>query len=374
MANPDPTHPADRLLSMGDRQAAIEVLEELTSSDPSFADWLKLAALYRAEGADARALKAVDHALAVRPLDFSALLSKAVLLERLASGDADEAFSRALAQQPEGRWPGALATIATHARARADAFKEASDRKLRAAADAVPPATTEERARIDRFRTNILHDTKPFHSEPSHFHFPGLSEREFHDRSDFPWLTALEAAVRDIESEFEGLRRSSTAEQHPYLRYADHEPIGAFGDLNHSRDWTAFHLLEDGKRIERNASRCPRTMAALEKVRQPLVGRMSPSAMFSVLAPGTHIPPHCGVTNTRLICHLPLTVPEGCWFRVGCEKRFWTPGEAFVFDDTIEHEAMNPSSLPRVVLIFDVWHPGLSENERAAVAAMIASQ
>jgi aspartyl/asparaginyl beta-hydroxylase (cupin superfamily) len=96
--------------------------------------------------------------------------------------------------------------------------------------------------------------------------------------------------------------------------------------------------------------------------------------MFSLLAPQTRIPAHVGISNTRLVCHLPLVVPQGCWFRVGAETRFWKRGEAFVFDDTIEHEALNPSDQLRVVFIFDVWHPDLSPTERDAVAALIGSQ
>jgi aspartyl/asparaginyl beta-hydroxylase (cupin superfamily) len=59
---------------------------------------------------------------------------------------------------------------------------------------------------------------------------------------------------------------------------------------------------------------------------------------------------------------------------VGGETRYWKPGEAFVFDDTIEHEAMNPTDELRVVLIFDVWHPDLEEVEREAVAALIGAR
>jgi aspartyl/asparaginyl beta-hydroxylase (cupin superfamily) len=96
--------------------------------------------------------------------------------------------------------------------------------------------------------------------------------------------------------------------------------------------------------------------------------------VFSVLAPGTTIPPHTGVANTRLVCHLPLIVPAGCWFRVGAETRYWERGKAFVFDDTIEHEAANTSSEVRVVLIFDVWHPGLSATERMAARAVMEAE
>jgi aspartyl/asparaginyl beta-hydroxylase (cupin superfamily) len=94
--------------------------------------------------------------------------------------------------------------------------------------------------------------------------------------------------------------------------------------------------------------------------------------VFSILEPRTRIPPHTGVNNARLICHLPLIVPPGCGFRVGAETRAWEPGKAFVFDDTIEHEAWNDSERMRVVLIFDIWHPDLTPPERAMITAMMA--
>lgn len=106
---------------------------------------------------------------------------------------------------------------------------------------------------------------------------------------------------------------------------------------------------------------------------QPHVRNASPNAMFSLLAPRTRIPPHTGVANTRLVCHLPLIVPPNCGFRVGETTREWRVGEAFVFDDTIEHEAWNESDELRVVLIIDLWAPALGATERAAVAAVIGA-
>ncbi len=99
----------------------------------------------------------------------------------------------------------------------------------------------------------------------------------------------------------------------------------------------------------------------------------SPSAMFSVLKPKTRIPPHTGVANFRLVVHLPLTLPPGCGFRVGGELREWRIGEAWVFDDTIEHEAWNESDETRIILICDVWNPRLSEEERLAISRVIAA-
>jgi aspartyl/asparaginyl beta-hydroxylase (cupin superfamily) len=89
--------------------------------------------------------------------------------------------------------------------------------------------------------------------------------------------------------------------------------------------------------------------------------------MFSILEPRTRIPPHTGTSNVRLTVHLPLVVPPGCGFRVGAETREWREGEAWAFDDTIEHEAWNDSDQPRAILIIDAWNPLLTEAEREFV-------
>jgi aspartyl/asparaginyl beta-hydroxylase (cupin superfamily) len=52
---------------------------------------------------------------------------------------------------------------------------------------------------------------------------------------------------------------------------------------------------------------------------------------------------------------------------VGGETREWRAGEAWAFDDTIEHEAWNDADVTRVILIFDVWNPQLTPLERDLV-------
>ena len=99
----------------------------------------------------------------------------------------------------------------------------------------------------------------------------------------------------------------------------------------------------------------------------------SPAAMFSVLQPKTRIPPHTGVANFRLVVHLPLIVPGHCGFRVGGETREWRVGNAWVFDDTIEHEAWNDSDQIRIIFICDVWNPRLSVEEQVAIDKVIAA-
>lgn len=362
---------ADQALARGDVSAARDLLAKASSDAPGDAQtWLKLAAMCRAAGDLSAALDAVHGALAAAPLDFTALLLRATLLARLQRAEADEAFARALAQKPSGTLPPAIAGVVAQAEERvrvAAAAKETALVQLGASAGRGADP------RIARFASNIVRRTRPYHSEPTHYHYPGLIEREFHDRHRFPWLATLEQGTATIRGEFEQLLATERAELVPYVQYAAHEPLAQWKPLNHSRDWTAIHLLQNGRPVEANAGRCPRTMDLLRALPQPNVPGCSPNAMFSLLAPGTHIPPHCGVANTRLVCHLPLVVPPQCWFRVGAETREWRCGEAFVFDDTIEHEAMNGSDTMRVVLILDVWHFDLDAADRAAVSAMMAA-
>jgi aspartyl/asparaginyl beta-hydroxylase (cupin superfamily) len=96
----------------------------------------------------------------------------------------------------------------------------------------------------------------------------------------------------------------------------------------------------------------------------------APVAYFSVLQPRTRLPAHTGTTNTRSIVHLPLIIPERCGFRVGSQVRAWEAGKAWVFDDTLEHEAWNDSDQTRIILIFDIWNPLLTDAERDLVRAL----
>jgi hypothetical protein len=367
---------ADQAVSEGDIARAITLLGEAADANADDLPlMLKLAAVTRAAGDTQGALEAVHRALAIAPLDFMALLMRATLLERLDDPATDEAWSHALAQRPSGALPPQVAAVIARGEQRQKAWLDARERRMKQAAAAVAArADEDELARLDRFRSNILRRTRPYHSKPTHFHFPGLRELEFHPRRLFPWLEMLEAATETLASELQAVMAAERSELVPYIQYEVHQPLDQWRQLNHNPDWTAIHLLQNGSRVDSNARHCPQAMALLERLPQPSIPGASPNAMFSLLAPGTTIPAHVGVNNARLVCHLPLIVPEGCWFRVGAETRYWEKGRAFVFDDTIEHEARNPSDQLRVVFIFDIWHPDLSDVERETVAAMIGAE
>lgn len=370
----------DRLVAAGQLQDAAQKLEVLLAGEgqvgPEAAPrWLKLAGLCRALRQPRRALEAVHRALELAPLDFMALVMRAGLLERLEDASAGQAWGEAIAQKPDAPLaPPLAAALAAGEAFHADWQAERTQRLTRAAADAAANADADQAWRIARFHDNILRKTRVYHSQPTHFHYPGLVEREFFPRRMTPWLAGIEAGFEDIRAEMLALLHSERAELEPYVQYEEREALAQWRPLNRNKDWSAIHLLKHGREVTHNARQAPRTMELLSHVPQPRVPGASPNAMFSLLAPRTAIPPHVGVDNTRLVCHLPLVVPDGCWFRVGAETRLWREGEAFAFDDTMEHEAMNPGDALRVVLIFDAWHPDLSDVERDAVAATIASE
>ena len=125
--------------------------------------------------------------------------------------------------------------------------------------------------------------------------------------------------------------------------------------------------------ISGSVARPAQTAALLESLPMCRQDGMAPTAVFSALQPHTHIPAHTGSSNVRLLTHLPLILPGPARFRVGNTVRDWKMGQAWVFDDTIEHEAWNDADQMRVILIFDLWHPDLSPAERAAIQAAVSA-
>ena len=200
-------------------------------------------------------------------------------------------------------------------------------------------------------------------------YFPEIPAVEFFDRADFPWLDAIEAASDEIRAELMSVLVADREGLEPYIAYPEGVPLNQWRELNKSRRWSAYFLWNQSVPQRAHLARCPRTAEVLKGAPQCDVAARGPTAFFSILDAGTRIPPHTGVTNTRLTVHLPLIVPPDCGFRVGSDTRQWVPGKAWVFDDTIEHEAWNLSDVPRAVLIFDIWNPFLTPAERDLIRA-----
>ena len=207
---------------------------------------------------------------------------------------------------------------------------------------------------------------------PQSYFYPDLPQVEFADNAADSWRAAVEQQTATILDEAHELL-ADPASFLPYVQQSSERPQGDVHGLLDNADWSTCYLTDRGQPIPERVSLAPVTFATLDD-HAPLcrIGTRAPSIMFSLLRPHSKIPPHTGMINTRFVCHLPLIVPPKCGFRVGAKTREWQVGELMVFDDSVEHEAWNDSGEDRLVLIFDVWRPELSDEERAQIAALFA--
>lgn len=226
--------------------------------------------------------------------------------------------------------------------------------------------------RFDQSVDILLGKSGIYLQQPTKYYFPGLPQIQFYDTAEFNWVAGLEAKTADIKRELMGVLEDHAAFR-PYLERHDSQPNVKSHKLVGNDDWSAFYLWKDGERVEENCERCPVTAAAFENIPLDRLPGQAPSVLFSLLKPGAHIPPHHGLINTRLICHLPVLVPGPAWLRVGCETHYWQEGKVCIFDDSIEHEAKNDGNEIRVVLLFDIWRPELSEQERTEIAKFLGA-
>jgi len=361
-------------LRSGDAAAAADHFNQACRADPAAAElWINLATAYRLLGDDERERSALEQTLAIDQRNLMALIRLAQLHERLAEeGPATSRWSDVLAlasaiDQPAPELTALLAQARTYVERQrhqlAGLLDAALERDLAGAAE-------RDRRRV-RAAADVMLGRRPVYANDCHgLHYPFLPADEFFDRGQFAWFDALEAATETIRAELQAILAGRDPGLAPYVEQPSGVPENKWTPLDRSLDWGALHLWRDGERNEEVCARAPLTAALVETLPLCRIPGRAPAVFFSILKAGAHIPPHTGVTNVRAIVHLPLIVPDGCTFRVGGETRAWVEGEAFAFDDTIEHEARNPTDRDRAVLILDTWNPHLSEAERRMICTL----
>ena len=369
-----PHHPAVlnelgvRMLDRGVPEQAHQLFERATAADPRHpALWSNLASSLNALGRRDEEMEAIEKALELEPRHISSLLQKGAYLED--TGDTRNAartYQNALDSIPPGApVPPNVEVVLRRAKSLVEA-----DRAALAAALEEPLARVREhhggarQRRVDACLDTLTGQRKVYHSQPTWMYFPELPEIDFFERADFPWLDAFEAASDEIRAEVLQVLVADREGLQPYVDFPPSMPLDQWRELNRSRAWSAYFLWNQSEPNAGHIARCPTTARILETAPRCRVKGRAPTAFFSILDANTRIPAHVGVTNTRVTVHLPLIIPPGCGFRVGSTTREWVPGKAWVFDDTIEHEAWNLSDTPRAILIFDIWNPLLSAAER----------
>lgn len=359
-------------LRRGDARKARDSFERIVSAGHADASaCVGLAYACRSLKDSAASLAAIDRALALEPRNLRALILKADHLAEAGDARAASAFYQSATQSspPADQLTPDLRNELVRAQAMCDRYAAQFESFLEDRLFGADPAARQVQHRFAQSLDILYGKKRVYFQQPRYFYFPGLPQIQFYDRKDFPWLDAVEAATPDIRGELIDVMRDQSVFK-PYVQGDPNRPHNEQGGMLNNPAWSAFYLWKDGEVVAANAARCPKTMRALADAPLTRVKGRSPAVMFSLLRPGTRIPPHTGFVNTRLICHLPLIVPGSCGLRVGNETRTPVEGKAWLFDDTIEHEAWNGSAETRVILLFEIWRPELSAAERAMVSAM----
>ncbi len=364
-------------LRRGDAQTARKNFQAIVSSSAATPPaCIGLALACQALGDEKGMNAALDTALALDPHDLRALLMKGDAM--MARGDKRAAIAfygvvKRVYAEPDalGLPPEAIREVK-----RAHGLHDRISDEIFAHMQQHLSATGYSEASASRRFNNslaLLSGRKErYEQEPRSYFMPELPGIAFYDREQTPWLNAMDDAFKDIRAELQQLLDDPKAFA-PFIEPDPDRPAELVNPLIKSEEWTACHLWRDGAPIPEMVERCPRTMEALNQMPLELVKGRSPFSIFSRLKPGAWIRPHKGFLNTRLVCHLPLIVPPGCWFRVGAELREWEEGKSFAFNDTFDHEARNTGVKDRIILIFNVWRPELTLDERRHVAALMES-
>jgi aspartyl/asparaginyl beta-hydroxylase (cupin superfamily) len=354
---------------------ARDLLQQAAQADPNApAIALNLSHAFRDLRDDANEMAAITRALVLDPYFYPALLAKGILVERIdGARAASKIYKNVLAiAPPDAEIAPDLRGPLQHARSLVAQNAAALDEHLETRL--APIRARHAKADLGRFEEckGIALGTKKIYTpQPSMLLVPRLPAIGFYDDSEFPWLAELEAATGAIREELRNVMETRSDDFRPYVAHPEGAPLNQWKELNQSPRWSTYFLWKNGKRFDEPCALCPRTAAASEAIPVIDAENFGPTIMFSTLAPHTTIPAHSSVTNARLVVHLPIIVPQGCRFRVGNEIREWREGKAWVFDDTIEHEAWNDSDEYRVILMIDIWNPLLTLAERELVAALL---
>lgn len=367
-----------------DPQEAVDFLERAHGKQADDPQILKnLGVAYDIAGDAAAARNALESSLRLAPEHFQARLHLASLYER--SGMEYEAlanyFRAMTTAQTAGRWldrattPVWLQDKVLHAM---DAIEHGRSRLFNGCLDPLRAAYgSSELGRVQQWLDGYLSmnlSKSPDDRQRAKFmHLPGLPSQPYYDRGLFPFTDRIEAETEAIREEMRACLSGNDGFV-PFLEVAEETQLDEYLQGSRGRPaWDAFFFYRHGEAQIENQQRCPRTMALLESLPLVRIRDHAPEVCFSVLTAGTHILPHHGVTNTRLVLHLPLLVPDDCSLVVGGERHAWQEGRCVIFDDTYLHEAWNRSACTRAVLIMDVWNPHLTEVERVAITELVGT-
>ncbi|KAK3580820.1 hypothetical protein CHS0354_025165 [Potamilus streckersoni] len=204
--------------------------------------------------------------------------------------------------------------------------------------------------KITQFLKNTSLSSESF-QKPNVLYLNILQSRPLWEGMDI--LTGLEYKFNIIKNEFK-------------IVYDNHVDRWRNNVTAHGK-WSIFSIINQGRTLTENITLCPNTFKIISSLPNLMQKNVFGNVAFSVVEPGTHIFPHYGPTNIRLRCHLGLITPKTCYMKVAEEIVTWEDGKCLVFDDSylhsVEHAGTEEDGI-RAILMIDLWHPDITEEEQ----------
>ncbi len=215
--------------------------------------------------------------------------------------------------------------------------------------------------KLVQLATKVVTSTAVPRQAPTLFYYPGLTAKPFHSTHDFPFTTKVQSYIKVVQDEYKAVRHAYR--QNDYSE-VDKEHVLLKGSMR----WRKLSDMGHPNEIMRKL--CPKTAELLDSIPEVAAGTCFGSSYFSSFGPNSSVRPHTAASNIKLRCHLPLFVHGDAFIRVGGRFAQWEDGKLMIFDESFLHEEANVDSVKkRVVLVFDIWHPDLTEEERNILKA-----
>jgi len=168
----------------------------------------------------------------------------------------------------------------------------------------------------------------------------------------FPQSQALRDEIGAIRDEAIALFQS-----HPNVpKFHEISATQSRISANDGKNWRIVLVKAYGRFVAGNAELAP-TLTRYLKANPQIT-----TATISYLDPGKHIPPHRGPFRGILRYHICLFAPDALsdnppWLRVDADKVPYAEGKDLLWDDTFEHEVLNPGPNPRIAVLLDIKRP-----------------
>jgi hypothetical protein len=182
-------------------------------------------------------------------------------------------------------------------------------------------------------------------NEPLLDFYPDLREQPWWDGSEFSLTSALEGIASSIIDEYQSI---------PETMYRENSEL-----MPPTPGIRACVLASNGLTNEHDPA--PLTVTTIERHR--IMRGAHGSVAFMRLAPGTTVPVQHGPTNLRIRCHFGLDVPGSAELIVNGITKPWREGRCLMFDDSFPHELLNAGERECALLVVDLWHPDLTDDE-----------